>query len=178
MGEATPSAVDPSTVNYSIGTILGDIPNSITVLFNTFIRRSEFYFNTLWGNQLGWFQVYIPNTVITGFVLVLFIAGACHTKEKELLYMPDMRFRAVNLGLSLVMFLGILAALWIGWTPVTNASIEGVQGRYILPFLPMLVLSMKNRIFVLSKDIDRWLSGALFLLLTFTFVYIVPYVTR
>lgn len=178
IGEATQNAGDPSTVNYSIATILGNIPNSITVLFNTFIRKSEFYFNTLWGNELGWFQVYIPNTVITGFVFVLSIAGGCSVKGEKTQYMPDKKFRIVNIGLSIIMFLGILASLWIGWTAITFSEIDGVQGRYFLPFLPMIVLSMKNKIFVLNKNIDRWLAGTLFVLLSFTYLYIVPYVVQ
>ena len=178
VGGATPSAIEDATVNYSIATILGDIPHSISVLFNTAIIKSEFYYNSMWGNQLGSLQVYIPTFVITSFVLVLFTAGVCTTREERVLYEPDAKFRLVNLGLSLLMFLGILAALWIGWTPVTYGVIEGVQGRYFLPFLPMVFLSMRNKTFLLQKNIDRGLSAVLFAGLTFTFLYMIPYIVQ
>lgn len=178
VGGETPSAIEDATVNYSIATILGDIPHSISVLFNTAIFKSEFYYNSMWGNQLGSLQVYIPTFVITSFVLVLFTAGVCTTREERVLYEPDAKFRLVNLGLSLLMFLGILAALWIGWTPVTYGVIEGVQGRYFLPFLPMVFLSMRNKTFLLQKNIDRGLSAVLFAGLTFTFLYMIPYIVQ
>lgn len=178
VGGATPSAIEDATVNYSIATILGDIPHSISVLFNTAIFKSEFYYNSMWGNQLGSLQVYIPTFVITSFVLVLFAAGVCTTREERVIYEPDAKFRWVNLGLSLLMFLGILAALWIGWTPVTYEVIEGVQGRYFLPFLPMVFLSMRNKTFLLQKNIDRGLSAVLFTGLTFTFLYMIPYIVQ
>lgn len=178
VGGATPSAIEDATVNYSIATILGDIPHSISVLFNTAIIKSEFYYNSMWGNQLGSLQVYIPTFVITSFVLVLFTAGVCTTREERVIYEPDAKFRLVNLGLSLLMFLGILAALWIGWTPVTYGVIEGVQGRYFLPFLPMIFLSMRNKTFLLQKNIDRGLSAVLFAGLTFTFLYMIQYIVQ
>ena len=178
VGGATPSAIEDATVNYSIATILGDIPHSISVLFNTAIIKSEFYYNSMWGNQLGSLQVYIPTFVITSFVLVLFTAGVCTTREERVIYEPDAKFRLVNLGLSLLMILGILAALWIGWTPVTYGVIEGVQGRYFLPFLPMIFLSMRNKTFLLQKNIDRGLSAVLFAGLTFTFLYMIQYIVQ
>ena len=58
----------------------------------------------MWGNQLGSLQVYIPTFVITSFVLVLFAAGVCTTREERVIYEPDAKFRWVNLGLSLLMF--------------------------------------------------------------------------
>lgn len=178
IGQTTQSVLDPSTVNYSISYILGNIPNSITVLFNTFMGKSDFYFTTLLGSQLGWFQVAIPTTVTTGFLLVLLVAGVCHVRGEKAEYMPDMKFRIISLGFSFLMFMGVLAALWIGWTPITTGCIEGVQGRYMLPFFPMVVLAMKNRVFLLNKNVDRCLCSILFGLLTFTFLYVVPYITR
>lgn len=176
MGEEVQSAIDSANVTYSISSILSDIPHSINVFFNTIIGNSEFYFDSLWGSKLGWFQVAIPSHVITCFVLVIFVAGVCSTREENRIYIPDIRFRLINLGLSLLMFLGILAALWIGWTPVTYQTIQGVQGRYFIPFFPMVVLTMRNRTFLLQKNIDRGLSAVLFAGIASTFLYIIPYI--
>ena len=73
------------------------------------------------------------------------------------------------------MFLGVLAALWIGWTPVTYSHIEGVQGRYFLPFLPMVLLAFKNRVVIFRKNIDMWIVTGLFILLTFSYFWIASY---
>lgn len=63
MGEEVQSAIDSANVTYSISSILSDIPHSINVFFNTIIGNSEFYFDSLWGSKLGWFQVAIPSHV-------------------------------------------------------------------------------------------------------------------
>ena len=49
----------------------------------------------------------------------------------------------------------ILAGMLLTWTPRDHISIEGVQGRYFLPFLPVLLLALKNRTVVLTKDKNR-----------------------
>lgn len=172
----TQSVMDPTTVNYSISNILGNIPNSINVLFNTYLDRAEFYFNTMIGSSLGWFQVNISSIVISGFVVVLLGTSICSTKEEIIAYPIDKKFRYINLLFSFLMFMGILAALWIGWTPISYNYIEGVQGRYFLPFLPMVLFTFRNKTVILQKDVNRWLGLSTYVLLMFTFLSIVPYV--
>ena len=41
------------------------------------------------------------------------------------------------------------------WTVKGNNLIEGVQGRYMLPFLPFILLLFRNSNLVLNKSIDR-----------------------
>ena len=45
-----------------------------------------------------------------------------------------------------------MLSMLIAWTPVSSRVILGVQGRYFLPFLPVLLLALKNRTVVLTKD--------------------------
>ena len=47
--------------------------------------------------------------------------------------------------------------------------IEGVQGRYFLPFLPILVLGiMRNDTFILKKSINMYLIWGCMILQTYT----------
>ena len=48
-----------------------------------------------------------------------------------------------------------MLSMLIAWTPVSSRVILGVQGRYFLPFLPVLLLALKNRTVVLTKDKNR-----------------------
>ena len=54
---------------------------------------------------------------------------------------------------------GVISASMLGimfdWTPESSMVIEGVQGRYFLPVLPLLLLLTRNRTLVLRKDITR-----------------------
>ena len=48
-----------------------------------------------------------------------------------------------------------MLSMLIAWTPVSSRVILGVQGRYFLPFLPVLLLALKNQTVVLTKDKNR-----------------------
>ncbi len=48
-----------------------------------------------------------------------------------------------------------LLSMLIAWTPRTSTVIEGVQGRYFLPFLPALLMACKNDRIVLTKNGNR-----------------------
>ena len=175
VGTVSTNAFDKTSVNYSISSILGNIPNSILVLFNTMLNLGEFYYQTMIGAALGWFQVCLPAHIITGFAILLFSAAFIAQEKEATTLFPTSRFRLTMWGFSLLMFLGVLAALWIGWTPVTYSHIEGVQGRYFLPFLPMVFLAFKNRVVVFRKNIDMWIVIGLFILLIFSYFWIAPY---
>ena len=40
--------------------------------------------------------------------------------------------------------------MWLGWTFNTEPVIQGVQGRYFLPVIPLLLIGMRGK--VLSAD--------------------------
>ncbi len=48
-----------------------------------------------------------------------------------------------------------LLSMLIACTPINSQVIEGVQGRYFLPFLPVLLMACKNDRLVLTKDGNR-----------------------
>ena len=45
--------------------------------------------------------------------------------------------------------------LGISWTPVSYSTIYGIQGKYLLPVLPMALLALKGKAFAVKKDIFR-----------------------
>ena len=48
-----------------------------------------------------------------------------------------------------------MLSMLIAWTPLSSRVISGVQGRYFLPFLPVLLMALKNDIVILTKDKNR-----------------------
>ncbi len=49
------------------------------------------------------------------------------------------RLTAVSLVLFLLSIIAVAAALYLEWTPVGLAVINGIQGRYFIPIIPLLV---------------------------------------
>mgnify|MGYP000214115153 FL=1 len=50
----------------------------------------------------------------------------------------------------------------LNFTPDFCTYIAGVQGRYFLPFLPLLVLAVKNKTIYIRKKMDYGLAAAVF----------------
>ena len=54
----------------------------------------------------------------------------------------------------------ILLGMLFQWTPMGYVSVEGVQGRYFLPFLPILLAACRSRGILLNRRIDRGIAAA------------------
>ena len=50
-----------------------------------------------------------------------------------------------------------MLVLCIDHTSTSSMHIQGVQGRYFIPILPLVMLAVRNNTLVLKKDIDRYL---------------------
>ena len=48
-----------------------------------------------------------------------------------------------------------MLSMLIAVTPLSSPVIGGVQGRYFLPFLPVLLISLKNDFIILTKNTNR-----------------------
>lgn len=123
---------------YTISYVLSHIPHTIQMYLNTLYEKMEFYLDSMVGGCLGWFEVDIPGdlTMISVIILVISIFEC----EKY-------NFRKLHRILYFVIFAGIsamiMATMLLGWTPISYQVIEGVQGRYILPVLPLLLLACR-----------------------------------
>ena len=52
----------------------------------------------------------------------------------------------------MLMILIVILALQISWTPDNSLIVIGVQGRYFLPILPMVLLAMKNLLTIKAQN--------------------------
>ena len=126
---------------WTLAQILEDPVNSMGVLFNTYFEQGEYYLGTIIGQSLGWLQVKISWINITGFLLCMVFALFT---DKKADYMTNKQKVLVGM-LSLIMIGGVVLSMWLDFTPPQWKNVAGVQGRYFLPFLPMLVLMLKGK---------------------------------
>ena len=66
----------------------------------------------------------------------------------------------------------ILAGMLLTWTPKDHISIEGVQGRYFIPFMPALLLIGRNARLMYEKPVERGLMYAGFIGQLLTVMYL------
>lgn len=155
------TGVDAEISGFTLKKILLNPVNSVGMIFNTYFEQADYYFGTLIGQSLGWFQVNISWLVICGFAIVLLLALI---SEKENEQCMTGKQRILVLVLCAIMTGGIVLSMWLDFTPDYINYIAGVQGRYLLPFFPMLILSLKSRLFSVNKNINNALLISLFIL--------------
>lgn len=128
---------------YSLGGIVADPIGAIVMYLRTFAVQGDFYLSTVVGGSLGWFQpdLAMPHYVVFGLLLMLLVS-ALRSKDDDLSI--PLSHRVMMFVLSAACWLAVMLSMYIGWTFTTESVIQGVQGRYLLPVLPMLLLALRG----------------------------------
>ncbi|MXQ72990.1 DUF2142 domain-containing protein [Clostridiaceae bacterium DONG20-135] len=113
----------------------------IKVMLNTLLKSGEFYFYSFIGRPLSWLNV----DVYWALIFVYFIAMFLSIYIGKTKYYLKKFEKAWILVLSAIMVIGIFFALYITWTGVGGDIILGVQGRYFIPIVILLLLLLKGK---------------------------------
>lgn len=130
----------------------------VLLVLNTLYQNADFYFRSLLGGWLGWGQVLVPMVVSIAAAALLVLACIGDTKPLALTVPKRLLLAAI--------FAAVLAACMvaaISWNEPSTETIEGVQGRYLLQALPLILLSCSGRRLVtIHKNLDRYLILGMF----------------
>lgn len=148
---------------YTVNDILNSPFKFIAVLIRTVFTMGDFYLSTLVGGSLGYFQVEIvaPSYFVFALLLIL-IVSALPTPDDSSAAKPA--HRIFFLIIAIMGCFGILLSMYLGWTFNTSPIIEGVQGRYFLPLLPLIMLAIRNNTFICKRSLSWSLIFALLLI--------------
>ena len=138
--------------SYTLGYIMANPMAYITVLANTLTDKTEFYMQSLVGQQLGWVSLPISNVVIVGFI-ILILLSTLKCKSEKVYFKPENKIFVILIAAA--SFGLILTAMLLTWTPLSHISVEGVHGRYFLPLMLLLLLIVRNNKIHLEKNMDR-----------------------
>lgn len=127
-------AINPSEqINY----LLGHPFNFAFSIAKSFIHHGDTYIRELFG-VMGWNYVMTPLALV-GMTIVAVVVAAMYAREE--LVRVSSRVICSVIVLCALGIATIFAALYVGFTPVAQGVVDGVQGRYILPFLaPLLIV--------------------------------------
>lgn len=134
---------------YTISYLLHHIGRAIKVFINTIHEKGDFYVDSLIGGDLSWFTVNIPSVLTICSVIIVFVALFEERKIKIKTW-----HKVVFVVISIIVMGLAMVSMWIGWTPLSYNHIEGVQGRYFLPILPLLLIC----IMIEGKPKGKWYS--------------------
>jgi len=107
----------------------------LSALLNSLYTKFNFYFETFLFKP-GWLNASLPP--LWYVFMAAGMAILVRSQEEEVPLTRRQRF--IILGVFLLNLVAVYFSMYIAWTPVGARRIEGVQGRYLLSFFPLLVL--------------------------------------
>lgn len=139
--EFQPGVDTPAQIRY----VMSHIPAFYEVCARSFVNSVSRWISTMIGSVLGAYQFSTTPTIWVS-ALILFVYETAASRENR---------QDVHLWDPLVLILGflggcalILASLYVQWTPYRDTVIQGIQGRYFTPLLPLLAFFA---VFMLQK---------------------------
>lgn len=152
-GEAAKHMVSwADSEGYTLGYILQHKSLALKVISNTFLYKTDMYINTLLGNTLGWFTIGMPTFIV--YTLGLMAVFASLRKENEEMMIDGWSKLGVMI-VSLMVICCVIGGMWIAWTPITYTSVEGVQGRYFLPIVLVLMMVFRTKYMSAKPFMDK-----------------------
>lgn len=139
---------------YSLTLLLHQPMRLLRMFYQTILWQAEHYHLTMIGAYLGNLDkvLDVPYPVIVVFTVCLL--ELAFRKPGENLEMSKKQ-RVWVLVVCAGCAAATMGSMLIAWTPVSSKVINGVQGRYFLPFLPVLLMALKNDTVVLTKNRNR-----------------------
>lgn len=104
---------------------------------NTFYGEISKYFFEMIG---GWNTINIISIII--FIVLLLVTFGKYEENEN--YKFNLKDKIICTVIIVIEILGVLAAMYLGWTQARQTVIEGVQGRYFLPIIPLLFLILSS----------------------------------
>lgn len=126
----------------------------VRMFYQTLLWQSEWYYLTMIGAYLGSLDevLNVPYLAVAAFTLGLLELAFKKPGEHIRMSLVQRIWVMVVCGLCVA---AAMFSMLIACTPLSSWVIDGVQGRYFLPFLPVLLMACKNRMVVLTRDRSR-----------------------
>ena len=137
--QSTADAADKET--YTPGYILRHPMDTMLLFVRSIVQNADHYLRTLVGGSLSYYTV----DLAWGWVVVLYLLlayAALPAQGAQL--QPTGKARAVCCAAAAVCCLLAVAGCLL-WTPIHYDTLYGLQGRYFLPVLPLLLLTCLPR---------------------------------
>lgn len=147
-----------NTVNtYTLSYIFDNIKGFISLWVNAFFAEKETWMYSLFGSKMAWVNMDVEKTWALVFASLLLAGSIRYSKTKE----PQMRNTdKLFFGVAVLLCIaGFCAAAYL-WTPSGSPYVVGLQTRYIIPVLPMILLLLRVPSVSCRKDITNFLTVA------------------
>jgi uncharacterized membrane protein len=166
----------PISVSNQIIQVIHNPFNFVVVCFRSLIEYGDLYIHT-GTTQIGWNYVDIPLAILLAISCVTLIA-AIYAKNE---IVPHRRKLLFATGMSMIGAISIFAVLYAIFNPVGWQFIDGVQGRYFIPFLIPILITIASFVpfeIKMNKNVEKYVFVsivAIGLIFSVIFYYLATY---
>ena len=98
------------------------------------------YLTSLFGGELGWNEFSLYFFVPYIYCALFLFVSITEKKENNI----EIWKKIIILLIVLTIFALIFTSLYVQWTKPEDVSIKGVQGRYFIPFMPLVAILLSE----------------------------------
>jgi len=142
--------------NYGVAGLLADPLEFILLSVRTLFLSGSTFLENMFGSQLGWLDINVSRIVVYGMLLLTGLSilqmenGSSYSSLSVTIRQKRMFLLVIALSAAMV-----FATMFISWTPRESTEIFGIQGRYFLPLLPLVLMLFHGKSITIKKDISR-----------------------
>ncbi len=142
--------------NYGVAGLLADPMEFILLSVRTLFLSGSTFLENMFGSQLGWLDINVSRIVVYGMLLLTGLSilqmenGGSYSSLSVTIRQKRMFLLVIALSAAMV-----FATMFISWTPRESTEIFGIQGRYFLPLLPLVLMLFHGKSITIKKDISR-----------------------
>ena len=134
-------------------------PKDVAYLFyRSLSRLGDMYLLSMAAAMLGRLTINTPSWVSIFMLSFAFLAFLRSPKEEKK-FTPD--DTVILWGIAFVGIACSFAGMLLSWTALIADTVEGVQGRYFLPVLPMILLTVRQIGIQIDEELRRHLVLAM-----------------
>lgn len=133
-------ATDITGTDLKVTQIINNPIKYIQKVIYTFTQNANKYFLSCFGGQLEWDENVKMDFVPYIMSLLMLLATFCEEKNKKLFSKKQI----ILILLIILVIIGLIfTSIFLQWT-TDDSQIDGVQGRYFIPILPLIMLLLGN----------------------------------
>ena len=141
---------DQAVAGYSLQYILNNPAQVFKMMFNTFCYEMDLYIKSITG-YFGWFQIESPWFLSIPFILALLLSFMRKENEPK---SEGILTKLYSVALFVLIFVLTALTMLLDHTTFGSNVIEGVQGRYFIPAIPLLFVALRNDMILVSNKVD------------------------
>ena len=145
--------------NYTLSFLLSHPVDAIRLFANSLRANLSEWPKQAVGSRLSGMSMEVTGWKITVYMILLLLASLTANGNETHITGPE---RTAYFGVSAVVVFLVMLTMLLNWTSQNDTMIQGIQGRYFIPVLPLLWMCLNNRMIRLDINPERiLLAGAL-----------------